>query len=70
MIFQNFASVPGRGICFEPHDLVVSNLVAGREKDLVFAAALLDAGLIQASILMERAHMLDELPGVIRRIVR
>ena len=41
MIFQNFASVPGRGICFEPHDLVVSKLVAGREKDLVFAAALL-----------------------------
>ena len=70
MIFQNFASVPGRGICLEPHDVVVSRLVAGREKDLVFAAALLDAGLIQASTLMERAHMLDELPGVIRRIVR
>ena len=49
---------------------MVSKLVAGREKDLVFAAALLDAGLIQASALMERAHMLDELPGVIRRIVR
>jgi hypothetical protein len=70
VVFQNFSSVPGRGICLEPHDLVVSKLVAGREKDLVFAAALLDAGLIQASTLMERARMLDELPGVIRRIVK
>jgi alpha-D-ribose 1-methylphosphonate 5-triphosphate synthase subunit PhnG len=49
---------------------VVSKLVAGREKDRVFAAALLDAGLIQANTLMERARMLDELPGVIRRIVK
>jgi hypothetical protein len=70
VVFQNSSSVPERGICLEPHDLVVSKLVAGREKDRIFAAALLDAGLILASTLIERPHRLDELPGVIRRIVK
>jgi hypothetical protein len=29
-------TVPGRGLCLDPHDCVISKLVAGREKDLSF----------------------------------
>ncbi len=39
----------------EPHDLVLSKLAAGRGKDVVFAAALLDAGLVNLEVLVERA---------------
>ncbi|MGJ6127146.1 DUF6036 family nucleotidyltransferase [Mycolicibacterium sp. Y3] len=42
----------------EPHDLVVSKLAAGRGKDVVFAAALLDAGLVKLEVLTERAARL------------
>lgn len=47
-----------KAVCLEPHDLVVSKLVAGREKDYRFAGALLDAGLIQAEVLSARAELL------------
>jgi hypothetical protein len=47
-----------RAVCLEPHDLVVSKLVAGREKDFEFAAALLSAGLVDADVLLSRAEML------------
>lgn len=42
----------------EPHDLVVSKLAAGRGKDVVFAAALLDAGLVELEVLIARAARL------------
>lgn len=45
---------PGRGLCLEPHDLVVAKLIAHREKDLEFAAALIDAGLVDSGTLTER----------------
>jgi hypothetical protein len=57
-----------RAVCLEPHDLVVSKLVAGREKDHRFAQALLDARLIRADVLSERAELLPG-PGAIRRRV-
>lgn len=42
------------GWCLEPHDLAVSKLVAGREKDLAFDRALLRHALIQFPLLAER----------------
>ena len=44
----------GTGLCLEVHDLAVSKLVAGREKDLAFVAALLRHGLAKHQILKER----------------
>ena len=38
------ATTPGRGLCLEPHDCVVSKLYVGREKDLEFADVLIAAG--------------------------
>lgn len=42
----------------EAHDLVVSKLAAGPEKDIAFAASLLDARLVHIDILLMRAAML------------
>ncbi|GAB4061548.1 DUF6036 family nucleotidyltransferase [Catellatospora paridis] len=52
-------TAPGRGHLLDPHDCVVSKLVAGREKDHVFAAALLEHGLIDAAVLAERVETVD-----------
>jgi hypothetical protein len=69
VVFANADTQPGRGLCLDPHDLVVSKLAAGREKDFEFAAALLRAGLIDAAVLSERAETLGTVPGVRRRVV-
>lgn len=42
------------GLCLEPHDLVISKLVAGREKDLDFARIAATTGLITEPTLIER----------------
>lgn len=46
------------GLCLEPHDLVLSKLARGDTRDYDFAAALLDAGLVQQSTLAERLETL------------
>lgn len=42
------------GLCLEVHDLVVSKLVAGRPKDLVFVAGLLRHGMLNINIVRDR----------------
>jgi len=59
---------PSLAVCLDPHDLVVSKLVAGRQKDVEFAKALLDVGLVSEELLLERAEMLDRPGSVIKRI--
>lgn len=44
----------GTGLCLEVHDLAVSKLVAGREKDLDFVAGLLRHRLAEAGVVRER----------------
>ena len=51
-----------RGLCVDPHNLVVSRLAARREKDFEFAAALLHAGLIDADV-SASAQNLDAVPA-------
>lgn len=46
--------------CLDRHDLVVSKLVAHREKDLAFAHALLGVRLVDVDTLVERAHHLPD----------
>ncbi len=45
--------------CLEPHDLILSKLVAGREKDVTFARVALEVGLVCAKELVGRAEMLN-----------
>jgi hypothetical protein len=54
----------------EPHDCVISKLVAYREKDTAFAAALLDAGLVGTAVLRERVEQLPRAtdPRVLRML--
>jgi Nucleotidyltransferase of unknown function (DUF6036) len=60
---------PSESSCLEPHDLVVSKLVAGRDKDYQFARALLEAGLVHADVLRARAELLPGIPANRRRVI-
>ncbi len=66
VLFENPSSEPGRGLCLERHDLVVSKLVANREKD---ASALLREGLVDPDTLVERIRMLPLEPKRIEILV-
>lgn len=59
---------PGRGLCLDPHDCVVSKLVAGREKDVAFADALVRERLVDLDVLASRAETLEVHPLVLQRI--
>ncbi len=61
---------PATARCLEPHDLVVAKLVAGREKDYRFVAALLGAGLVSADLLRERAAVLETVGAVTQRVMQ
>lgn len=65
---------PSEAVCLDPHDLVIAKLVAGREKDLSFASALLREELIHEATLHERADLIlrpgavkERIHGLIRR---
>jgi hypothetical protein len=47
------------GWCLETHDLVLSKLIAGREKNLEFAAMAARAGLVNAGELSRRLARID-----------
>lgn len=51
---------PSHAAFLEPHDLVVSKLVAGRMKDLAFALALVRAKLVEIDVLTERILALPD----------
>lgn len=53
------ATAPGRGLCLEPLDCVVSKLYVGREKDLEFADALIAAQFVDPYLLLERIGLLS-----------
>jgi hypothetical protein len=68
VLWSNRSTGAARAGFLEPHDCVVSKLVAYRDKDMAFAAALLDVGLIDAAILRSRV---DQFPATLdRRIPR
>ena len=57
VVVQGRGTQPGRGLCLEPHDLVISKLIAHREKDLEFASALVAVGLVRIDILLTRLSL-------------
>jgi len=54
VVIEGSNTQPGRGLCLEPHDLVIAKLIAFREKDRAFASALISSGLVDVAILRER----------------
>jgi hypothetical protein len=68
VVYQTHDTEPGRGLCLEPHDCVLSKLVRFEKKDQDFAVALVERGLIDLDVLADRAQTLPADPRVIRRI--
>jgi hypothetical protein len=66
--FERADALPSHAVCLEAHDLVVSKLVADREKDREFAAALIRAGLVDPELLLERAEALPVPGAVVTRV--
>jgi hypothetical protein len=66
--FTDPESGVSEAVCLEPHDLIVSKLVAGRDKDFPFATAVLRAGLVDVDTLRARVDLLPSLPPIKRRI--
>ena len=62
-------TAPGVGWLLERHDCVASKLAAGREKDIEFAVALMEARLVDVDVLIERVGMMDLPPEHQQRIV-
>lgn len=56
--WSNRSTGQARAVFLEPHDCVVSKLVAHREKDFAFASAMLQSGLIDPTILTKRINQL------------
>ncbi len=48
------ASGAAAGLCLEPHDLAISKLAAGREKDLEFVGSMVRHRIVRAETLRER----------------
>ena len=59
-----------KGLCIEAHDLAASKLVAYREKDRVFAATLLNEGLIDWQTLLERIAKLPVKNHIRERLIK
>jgi len=57
------------GLCLEVHDLAVSKLVAGREKDAEFVSALHAHGLVSDETIRERIGKLPVMPEERQRIL-
>jgi hypothetical protein len=58
--WQSTATGRAAPVFIDKHDLVVSKLVAMREKHVTFAAALIKAGLIDVDTLRSRAWQLPD----------
>jgi hypothetical protein len=56
------------GWCLEAHDLVLSKLVAGRDKDLRFARVAARSGLVRVSELLARIEAMTLEPAVRERL--
>ncbi|MEN8115183.1 MAG: DUF6036 family nucleotidyltransferase [Actinomycetota bacterium] len=67
--FTAVDSEPAEGVCLDPVDLVVAKLVAGREKDLSFAADLVSSDHVTSAELRERTELLRVVGAVKRRVL-
>jgi hypothetical protein len=70
VVLETPSTVPGRGMCLDPHDCAVSKLVAGRWKDYDFVDALSRHGLLESGTLSARVDLLDAPEAVKARIRR
>lgn len=58
------------GWCLEPHDLAVSKLAAGREKDFAYVDAMIARGLISKQTLLDRLDTTADMQPKMRELAR
>lgn len=63
---QNENTMGAVGWCLEPHDLAVSKLAAGREKDIRFVQAMLRERLITAEVVRARLRATPRMDARLR----
>lgn len=68
VVVDTASTAPGRGYLLDPHDCVVSKLVAGREKDFAFAAALIKRQLVDLAVISDRIETVDVPTAVLQRL--
>lgn len=68
VLVETSSTAPGRGYLLDPYDCVVSKLVAGREKDYIFAAELIKHRLVDPAVVAERIEMVDVSPALLQRL--
>jgi len=57
-----------RGLCLEPHDLVLSKLAAGRPKDIEFCDAAVRSGLVDTDVITDRIRSTELSPSARARL--
>ena len=57
-----------QAMCIDPHDLVLSKLVANREKDIEFVRAIIEGRLVDVDRLIDLTALLPTPTGVQRRV--
>ena len=55
------------GWCLEPHDLAVSKLIAGRDKDFDFVSVMITAKIVSAAVVKERIKLTVADPSLLQR---
>ena len=55
------------GLCLELHDLAVSKLCAGRERDFPFVEALISAGAVDVSTVLQRLATVTDIHEAVRQ---
>lgn len=66
--FRRSDADPAEAFCLEHYDIAAAKLVAGREKDYEYVAALIGAGLVDVDVLRERCETLPGAPSVRARV--
>jgi hypothetical protein len=56
------------GWCLEAHDLAVSKIAAGREKDWAYVAAMIRRGMVSSGVILERLRVTPRLSDAAREL--
>lgn len=57
------------GLCLDPHDMAISKLVAGREKDIMVCSTLFNHNMLERELLLERLEQTD-IDDTVREITK
>lgn len=68
--FQRHNAEPASATCLELYDIAAAKLVAGREKDFEYVAALIASDLVEVEVLRQRCELIPGPPAVRIRVLK